>query len=281
MVFIYKKAYTHAGRFHADDVFSAAFLKILNPELKVQRVIDLPEKIDYTDTIVYDIGRGRFDHHQPDSRVRDNGVPFAAFGLLWERFGMMIFNDKKLVRKFDETFIQGLDQNDNTGEYHQLAAIIGNFNPLWNEEMSENEQFNKAVDFAKIILERVFAKKIAVKEGIALIKKEYEKSDGEVIILDKYIPWKNGLLDTDAKFVIFPSNRGGYNSVSVPVSDTDNTPRIKFPEEWAGLEGDELKKVSGMNGLHFCHRGRFMIHSTDFETIKKATYDTLEKFKNK
>ena len=101
MVFIYKKAYTHAGRFHADDVFSTAFLKILNPELKVQRVIDLPEKIDYTDTIVYDIGRGRFDHHQPDSRVRDNGVPFAAFGLLWERFGMMIFNDKKLVRKFD------------------------------------------------------------------------------------------------------------------------------------------------------------------------------------
>ena len=31
MVFIYKKAYTHAGRFHADDVFSTAFLKILNP----------------------------------------------------------------------------------------------------------------------------------------------------------------------------------------------------------------------------------------------------------
>lgn len=277
MNFIYKKAYTHAGRFHADDVFSTAFLKILNPDIQVTRVLELPETIDYTDTIVYDIGRGEFDHHQPDSRVRDNGIAFAAFGLLWEKFGMIIFDDKKMVKKFDELFIQGLDNNDNTGEYHQLAAVIGNFNPLWNEEVTENEQFDKAVEFAKIILERVFAKKIAIKEGITLIKKEYCKSDGKVVILDKYIPWKAGLLDTDAKFVIFPSNRGGFNSVAVPVSETDNCPRVKFPESWAGLEGDELKKISGIENIHFCHRGRFMIHTTDLESAKTATYITLEK----
>ncbi len=44
----------------------------------------IPE--DY-EGIVFDIGRGQYDHHQRDSRVRENGVPYAAFGLLWEKFG--------------------------------------------------------------------------------------------------------------------------------------------------------------------------------------------------
>ena len=73
------KAFTHGGKFHADDVFSAALLLYLNPEITITRGNKVPE--DY-DGIVFDIGRGEFDHHQKDSRVRENGVPYAAFGLL-------------------------------------------------------------------------------------------------------------------------------------------------------------------------------------------------------
>ena len=64
-------AFTHSGKFHADDVFSAALLLYLNPEITITRGNKVPE--DYNG-LVFDIGRGQYDHHQKDSRIRDNGV---------------------------------------------------------------------------------------------------------------------------------------------------------------------------------------------------------------
>ena len=58
----------------------------------------MPEEYD---GIVFDIGRGRYDHHQRDSRVRENGVPYAAFGLLWEELGGEILGGT-LAQRFDE-----------------------------------------------------------------------------------------------------------------------------------------------------------------------------------
>ena len=74
-------AFTHSGKFHADDVFSAALLLYLNPEINITRGNKVPEEYE---GLVFDIGRGQYDHHQKDSRVRENGVSYAAFGLLWE-----------------------------------------------------------------------------------------------------------------------------------------------------------------------------------------------------
>ena len=45
------KAFTHGGKFHADDVFSAALLLYLNPEITITRGNKVPE--DY-DGIVFD-----------------------------------------------------------------------------------------------------------------------------------------------------------------------------------------------------------------------------------
>ena len=78
------KAFTHSGKFHADDVFSSALLLYLNPQITITRGNRVPEGYD---GIVFDIGRGRYDHHQRDSRVRENGVPYAAICLLWEEHG--------------------------------------------------------------------------------------------------------------------------------------------------------------------------------------------------
>ena len=105
-------AFTHSGKFHADDVFSAALLLYLNPEITITRGNRVPEDFG---GIVFDIGRGRYDHHQKDSRVRENGIAYAAFGLLWEELGIEILGEE-LAQKFDESFVQPLDNNDNTGE---------------------------------------------------------------------------------------------------------------------------------------------------------------------
>ena len=124
------KAFTHSGKFHADDVFSSALLLYLNPQITITRGNRVPEEYD---GIVFDIGRGRYDHHQRDSRVRENGVPYAAFGLLWEELGSGILGET-LAQRFDEEFVQPLDNNDNTGEKNELATLIGNFNPVWDAQ---------------------------------------------------------------------------------------------------------------------------------------------------
>ena len=62
-------------------MFSSALLLYINPEISITRGNSVPD--DFTG-IVFDIGRGEFDHHQKDSRIRENGVPYAAFGLLWD-----------------------------------------------------------------------------------------------------------------------------------------------------------------------------------------------------
>ena len=53
--------FTHAGKFHADDVFATALLQILRPDIKITRGFVVPDDFD---GIVYDIGFGMFDHHQ-------------------------------------------------------------------------------------------------------------------------------------------------------------------------------------------------------------------------
>lgn len=155
-------AFTHGGKFHADDVFSSALLLYINPEISITRGNSVPD--DFTG-IVFDIGRGEFDHHQKDSRIRENGVPYAAFGLLWEAVGADILGEELAV-KFDESFVQPLDNNDNTGEKNELATLIGNFNPSWDYEGGSDEAFFQAVSVAGMILETNLRDTVAMRELI-------------------------------------------------------------------------------------------------------------------
>ena len=80
---------THAGTFHADDVFATAFLiKIIENPI-ICRINNFNDGIK-TDAIVYDIGGGKFDHHQIDAERRyDNDIKYSSIGynlrLKWQR----------------------------------------------------------------------------------------------------------------------------------------------------------------------------------------------------
>ena len=122
--------FTHAGKFHADDVFATALLQILRPDIKITRGFVVPDGFD---GIVYDVGFGLFDHHQEPRECRPNGVPYAAFGLLWQVLGPGLVGERQ-ARLIDENFIQPLDLNDNTGEQNSLCDAIGFFNPVWDSK---------------------------------------------------------------------------------------------------------------------------------------------------
>ena len=84
------KGFTHGGKFHADDVFSTALLQILRPDIQVTRGFVVPDDFD---GIVYDVGGGMFDHHSEPRECRPNGVPYAAFGLLWRLLGAQLVGE--------------------------------------------------------------------------------------------------------------------------------------------------------------------------------------------
>lgn len=153
---------------------------------------------DY-DGIVFDIGRGEYDHHQKDSRVRENGVPYAAFGLLWEQLGAGILGEE-LAQTFDEAFVQPLDNNDNTGEKNELATLIGNFNPAWDASGSGDDAFFRAVGVAGMILENKFERYLGneradkrIEEVLeaqqkALLAGEKPENEAKILVLPEFIP---------------------------------------------------------------------------------------------
>lgn len=287
------KAFTHSGKFHADDVFSSALLLYLNPQITITRGNRVPEEYD---GIVFDIGRGRYDHHQRDSRVRENGVPYAAFGLLWEELGGEILGGT-LAQRFDEEFVQPLDNNDNTGEKNELASLIGNFNPVWDETeaadgVTEEERdrglsvgFLRAVQVAGMVLENKFARYRAdaradEKINQVLAMQKTQGGDARILVLPEFVPCQKRLKETDTAFVIFPSNRGGYCIQPQKKPDSMNY-KCSFPKQWLGLENEELQKATGLASAGFCHKGGFLMTVGDEADAIRACEISLEEYEQK
>lgn len=263
------KGFTHGGKFHSDDVFSTAFLRILNPEIQVERGFEVPENFD---GIVYDIGRGEFDHHQKDKEYRENGCPYAAFGLLWRAFGSDFAGEEEALH-FDEKFIQPLDESDNTGCDNMLAKIIGEFNPGWDSEKSYDDCFWKAVAMAETILRNHFESIAGIQRGRVIVQQAMKESDGEILVLSVYAPWKREVIGSGYQFVIYPSNRGGYSIQGVAVSTEDNSLVCDFPQEWWGADAEALQQMSGIKGIRFCHPNGFLAAAENLEdAVKVAEY---------
>ena len=281
-------AFTHSGKFHADDVFSSALLLYLNPEIRIIRGNKVPEDFD---GIVFDIGRGRYDHHQKDSRIRENGIPYAAFGLLWEELGTEILGEE-LAQKFDESFVQPLDNNDNTGEKNELATLIGNFNPTWDAQGGNNEAFFQAVSVAGMILENKFERylgneradkrveEILEEHQKAILSGEKSKEEARILILPEFVPCQKRLSETDIAFVIFPSNRGGY-CIQPQKKEYSLNYKCSFPVEWLGLENEELAAATGLPSAGFCHKGGFLMTTGTLEDAVKACEISLADFHEK
>ena len=281
-------AFTHSGKFHADDVFSAALLLYLNPEINIFRGNKVPDDFE---GVVFDIGRGQYDHHQKDSRIRENGVPYAAFGLLWEALGEDILGEE-LAEKFDQSFVQPLDNNDNTGEKNELASLIGNFNPGWDSPGNNDQAFFQAVSVAGMILENKFERyrgneradkrieEILKEHELAISSGKKSVEESKILILPEFVPCQKRLSETEIAFVIFPSNRGGY-CIQPQKKEYSLNYKCSFPVEWLGLENEELVQETGLASAGFCHKGGFLMTTGTLNDAVKACEISLEEFHEK
>ena len=242
------KAYTHAGVFHADDVFSAALLGIYYPEIEIARTFNVPDDAE----LVFDIGLGKFDHHQGNAEVRPNGVKYAAFGLLWREFGSLFVSD---VESFDKNFVEPLDISDNTGIKNPISSLIGNFNPRWDSTISADDAFMQAVEFATDILAREFARIHSIERASTLVKEFFTKSENGIVVLETFAPWQEVLVPEEkARFVVFPSQRGGWNAQHIPTELGGVVAKIPFPENW-NATSESFKRETGGT---FCHASGFL-----------------------
>ena len=267
-------AVTHSGSFHSDDVYATAFLQILKPELKVSRVSKVPEGYQ---GLVYDIGGGEFDHHQKDKRYRENRIPYAAFGLLWEKYGVCVVSERD-AQRFDEQFIQDMDLSDNTGSRNMIAESVAAFNPGWNTDENPDEMFFQAVAVAKQILLRQFitmnCKEQATKEVKRIME---EQGAGRLLELKEHIPWKDAVYKTDVYYVLYPSNRGGF--MVQAVADDYKAPicKLPFPKAWRGQPQEVLEEVSGIRGLRFCHPSGFLCGTDSYGAARAVAKFMIER----
>lgn len=279
---------THSGTMHADEVFATAFLELYKGDVSVFRTTTVGEVDD--SVLVYDIGRGKYDHHQIDAEKRDNGITYSSFGLLWREFGKSFLekndfsNIDDLWSEIDKDLVEGIDADDN-GFFPKIEAnyrvktlpnVIKLFNPSFDSGEDESTQFLKAVNLAKTIIEEeiyyVNGKVIASHR----INEIIEESDpnSKYLILDEFLPYEEAILNNpntgNLLFVAFPSNRGGYAIKTLPKNLEDKTARLPFPEEWAGLQDKELEDVSKIPGLRFCHTARFIVSCNDLDVVYKV-----------
>ncbi len=272
---------THESTFHADDLFATATLSILlNDNIEIIRTRDSEaiKKADY----VYDVGgiydplKNRFDHHQKGGAgARENGIPYAAFGLVWKTYGEKICGSKKVADRIDESLVQAIDAEDNglntykvegvAGPY-LIQGVINAFRPTWKESEEYDKQFFEILEFVKIFLKRKIKKtKDAVEAESFVIKAYQEAEDKRLIILDDQYPWRKTFMEyPEPLYVIVPKvDKWNVYTVSKESGSFEN--RKSLPETWAGLRDEELAKVTGVPDATFCHNGRFIAVSKSKE----------------
>lgn len=280
------KIVTHNERFHADDVFATALMQIVfGDDVEVIRSRD-PKDIESAD-IVYDVGgvynpeNNRFDHHQQDFvEKRDNGIPYAAFGLVWKKWGVKLCGSQEAADIIDHRLVQVIDAYDNGFSTHtkidddyssySISILLKTFLPSWKEDNDYDNRFFKAVEFAKPILEREIELARHKVEAVPLVEKAYDDAeDKRLIILDRFMPWEQVISKyEEPAFVIAPDEKAGTWKM-VAVQEEGFVNRIDPPMEWRGLYDEELQKVTGVEDAIFCHRSGFLCVAESKEGILK------------
>ncbi len=266
---------THNGTFHADDIFATAALSILlNDKVKIVRTrdVDMIARGDF----VYDVGgeydaqRNRFDHHQVGGAgKRENGIPYAAFGLVWKTYGEQICGSKEVALKIDEDLVQAIDAHDNGVDLYTLKGetvapylvenVFDAFRPTWTEDQEYDKPFMEVVTFAKAFLARAVIRARDSVLAKSFVQKAYNESeDKRLIVMDGGYPWNSTMMEyPEPLYVVFPkSNMWRVGCVRKEKKSFEN--RKSLPIEWAGLRDDQLVIVTGVPDAVFCHNGRFL-----------------------
>lgn len=294
-----KKIVTHGVNFHNDDLFATAVVMLMldsiGEKYKFTRVKDFNPKSWQDADYVYDIGRiydpkrNRFDHHQEGGAgERENGIPYASFGLVWKKFGKKLSGSQEVADYVDRKLVQPIDAEDNGVELYEKLKfekvgpfVFQDYIYLLSEKASNayeegnvkafDKMFNKLLPVVKelilTLIEKGKYKAVARKKAEALMKKAKDK---RVIIMNEFVGFD--FSDFPEPLVtIYPDRRrkGSWCAKTVKKEDRKDSfqARMYFPKEWAGKSEDEFAAISGVPDAYFCHNARFLMVAKSKEGI--------------
>lgn len=286
------KAVTHNARFHSDDVCAAAVLSLVYPHIQFTRTRDA-DLISAAD-IVFDVGTQydetalRFDHHQEGGAgARENGIPYASFGLVWKRYGRELCDgDETIARRVDTRFVQPIDAMDNGIDLYAvregkpipyvIQSAVVSMNPTWMEDESlADKHFLQATEVAKHILLREIAHASAAEAAARNVEEAYRQvEDKRLIVLDVNYPYAEVLMKYEEPlYVVLPNRQSSDWKVEcIPSVQASYANRKKLPASWAGKRDAELETITGVEGARFCHNMRFLAAAKTKEAARALAW---------
>lgn len=306
---------THSGKFHADDVWAVAVLRILHPQSRIIRTRDL-ERIGEADFAVdvggvWDPKKGRFDHHQKGfGGARQSGIVYASAGLVWKEHGADCVaaiarsayacsldpkDTQHIAYAIDSDVVQYLDMAD-TGAAksapggYGLSAVVSGFNPTWLDEQYalspdaaekfRHEQFLLAMKFMQDIVVNAVKYRVGGLLAVQEVRKSELLEDGKLLFLKNgAMPWASIVRNEMANvlFVLsYSISEDRYLVNTVPASPETFKARKDLPAAWSGLRDKDLAAVTGVEDAIFCHNNLFICAAKSFEGALELARQALQ-----
>ena len=228
---------THSGTFHSDEAFAIATLKMFlkqkykdrffKPRFEILRTrnLELIKEGDY----VVDIGgeynpeKLIFDHHQIEGAgERENGIPYASFGLVWKKFGENICDSREIANEIDEKMVQSVDALDSGINLYDLKIpnvppyLFFDLGATYNFLAVHNgnkpmQSFLKMIDLAEEVLLREIERAVIQEKQKEKVLEVYNKMEDKRLIVfdedyDDYVIDKTLGRFSEPLFVVKPNN---------------------------------------------------------------------------
>jgi uncharacterized UPF0160 family protein len=256
---------THRRRFHADEVFGVAILKLAGLRLTLKRVErndPLVAKADFALDIghVYNPDTGRFDHHQPDGAgKRSTGVPYATAGLLWKSFGLAIAGSPEVWAIVDDRVIAHVDAADfgeklYSGTALTLSTLVAQHNgDNVDDDRDQQRRFLQAVTLCATVLRNALRNARSELQRTSVVARAIQahldagKSVPRVLVLDTLTDWRDRsckqlLIQYKVDALVMPMGRGNDHVVHL------TNKQMAFSPSWMRTPANGFQVITGMPG---------------------------------
>jgi uncharacterized UPF0160 family protein len=251
-----------------------------------------------------------YDHHQRNFTLshHETNILFSTAGLIWNEYGYVLihaiipnandYHQDLIYNKMYKDIISVLDAHDN-GDFKtrdeilannrnaiNIANIISMFNPAWEDnddtateahKQKEDKAFEEAVDVCMTIIKKYIEKAYGDLQAEEYVKKQFEKTNmyDEILILDKFAPWKKALVEENKvlgengyrfRVVIYP-NKTNKQYIAEAVKNPDGTDKFLFPKNLRGQPKELLTFLTGYESIEFVHRTGFLAVFNDKQEL--------------